>query len=97
MTAMKEPRDGYAQALLELGAKHDDVFVLDENYATPNYTIRFRNACFLRGWAAPVASFHAFMKYPYRTVLFAVCLATADSDDYKKAFLAFGLTFIKKP
>lgn len=44
-----------------------------------------------------MASFHAFMKYPYRTALFAVCLATADSDDYKKAFLAFGLTFIKKP
>jgi transketolase, c-terminal subunit len=44
MTAMKEPRDGYAQALLELGAKHDDVFVLDGDCATPNYTIRFRNA-----------------------------------------------------
>jgi len=44
-----------------------------------------------------MASFHAFMKYPYRTAVFAVCLATADSDDYKKAFLAFGLTFIKKP
>lgn len=44
-----------------------------------------------------MASFHAFMKYPYRTALFAVCLATADSNDYKKAFLAFGLTFIKKP
>ena len=44
MTAMKEPRDGYAQALLELGAQHDDVFVLDGDCATPNYTIRFRNA-----------------------------------------------------
>jgi hypothetical protein len=44
-----------------------------------------------------MASFHAFMKYPYRTALFAVCLATADSDDYKKAFPVFGLTFIKKP
>jgi len=44
-----------------------------------------------------MASFHAFMKYPYRTALFAVCLATADLNDYKKAFLAFGLTFIKKP
>lgn len=43
-----------------------------------------------------MASFHAFMKYPYRTALFAVCLAAADSGDYKKAILAFGLTFIKK-
>jgi hypothetical protein len=36
------------------------------------------------------------MKYSCRTALFAVCLAAVDLDDYKKAILAFGLTFIKK-
>ena len=41
MTAMMEPREAYAQALLELGAEHDDVVVLDGDCAKANYTIRF--------------------------------------------------------
>ena len=36
-------------------------------------------------------------EYPYRAALFAVCLDAADLGDYKKPFLLFGLTFIKKP
>ena len=35
-------------------------------------------------------------EYPYRAALFAVCLDAADLGDYKKPFLLFGLTFIKK-
>jgi transketolase len=41
MTAMMEPREAYAQALLELGAEHDDVVVLDGDCAKANYTNRF--------------------------------------------------------
>lgn len=41
MTEMMEPRDGYAQGLLELGAAHDDVVVLDGDCAKANYTNRF--------------------------------------------------------
>lgn len=41
MTEMMEPREGYAQALLELGAAHDDVVVLDGDCAKANYTNRF--------------------------------------------------------
>ncbi|WP_228489228.1 transketolase family protein [Raineyella fluvialis] len=36
-----EPREGYAQALLELGAEHEDVVVLDGDCAKANYTNRF--------------------------------------------------------
>ncbi len=41
MTEMMEPREGYAQALLELGAEHEDVVVLDGDCAKANYTNRF--------------------------------------------------------
>jgi transketolase len=41
MTAMMEPREGYAQALLELGEDHPDVVVLDGDCAKANYTNRF--------------------------------------------------------
>jgi len=41
MTAMMEPREGYAQALLELGAEHPEVVVLDGDCAKANYTNRF--------------------------------------------------------
>lgn len=38
---LREPRAGYAEGLLELGAEHDDVFVLDGDCAKSNYTDRF--------------------------------------------------------
>ena len=41
MTGKIEPRDAYAEALLELGAAHDDVVVLDGDCAKANYTNRF--------------------------------------------------------
>lgn len=41
MTEKMEPREGYAQALLELGAEHEDVVVLDGDCAKANYTNRF--------------------------------------------------------
>lgn len=41
MKEMMEPREGYAQALLELGAEHEDVVVLDGDCAKANYTNRF--------------------------------------------------------
>lgn len=44
MTDKREPRDGYAQGLLEIGAEHDDVFVLDGDCARANYTNRFAQA-----------------------------------------------------
>ena len=37
----REPRDGYAEGLVEIGAEHDDVFVLDGDCAKANYTDRF--------------------------------------------------------
>ncbi|BDA64331.1 transketolase family protein [Actinomyces capricornis] len=44
MTEKREPRDGYAEGLLEIGREHDDVFVLDGDCAKPNYTARFQEA-----------------------------------------------------
>ncbi len=41
MSEMVEPRDAYARALIELGAAHDDVVVLDGDCAKANYTNRF--------------------------------------------------------
>mgnify|MGYP000884870085 CR=1 FL=1 len=41
MTEKMEPREGYAQALLELGAEHPEVVVLDGDCAKANYTNRF--------------------------------------------------------
>lgn len=41
MTDKMEPRDAYAQALLELGAEHPEVVVLDGDCAKANYTNRF--------------------------------------------------------
>lgn len=41
MTEKMEPREGYAQALLELGAEHEEVVVLDGDCAKANYTNRF--------------------------------------------------------
>lgn len=41
MTEKIAPREGYAQALLELGAAHDDVVVLDGDCAKANFTDRF--------------------------------------------------------
>ena len=41
MTEKMEPREGYAQALLELGAEHEDLVVLDGDCAKANYTNRF--------------------------------------------------------
>ena len=38
----REPRDGYAEGLVEIGAEHDDVFVLDGDCAKANYTTRFQ-------------------------------------------------------
>ena len=37
----REPRDGYAEGLVEIGAEYDDVFVLDGDCAKANYTDRF--------------------------------------------------------
>ena len=37
----REPREGYARGLVEIGAEHDDVFVLDGDCAKANYTDRF--------------------------------------------------------
>ena len=44
MTDKREPHDGYAEGLLDLGGDHDDVFVLDGDCAKPNYTARFQEA-----------------------------------------------------
>lgn len=44
MTVMREQRDGYAQALIELGRAHQDVFVLDGDCSKANYTARFGQA-----------------------------------------------------
>ena len=44
MTDKREPRDGYAEGLLDIGREHDDVFVLDGDCAKPNYTARFQEA-----------------------------------------------------
>ncbi len=41
MREMIEPRDAYARALIELGAAHEDVVVLDGDCAKANYTNRF--------------------------------------------------------
>lgn len=41
---LREPRDGYAQGLIELGAAHEDVVVLDGDCAKANYTDRFGRA-----------------------------------------------------
>ncbi len=41
MTEMMEPREGFARALLQLGAEHPDVVVLDGDCAKANYTNRF--------------------------------------------------------
>ena len=38
----REPRDGYAEGLVEIGAEYDDVFVLDGDCAKANYTTRFQ-------------------------------------------------------
>lgn len=38
----REPRDGYAEGLLDLGREHEDVVVLDGDCAKANYTSRFR-------------------------------------------------------
>ena len=38
----REPRDGYAEGLVEIGAEHDDVFVLDGDCAKANYPTRFQ-------------------------------------------------------
>lgn len=38
----REPREGYARGLVEIGAEHDDVFVLDGDCAKANYTDRFQ-------------------------------------------------------
>ncbi|QKD80472.1 transketolase family protein [Actinomyces marmotae] len=40
-TRIREPRDGYAEALIELGRAHEDVFVLDGDCSKANYTFRF--------------------------------------------------------
>lgn len=44
MTEKIAPREGYAQALLELGAEHEDVVVLDGDCAKANFTDRFGRA-----------------------------------------------------
>ncbi|AWE43289.1 MULTISPECIES: transketolase C-terminal domain-containing protein [unclassified Actinobaculum] len=44
MTTKTAPREGYAQGLLELGAQHKDVVVLDADCAKSNFTDRFRDA-----------------------------------------------------
>ena len=41
MTRLQEPRAGYIEGLLDIGAEHDDVFVLDGDCAKANYTDRF--------------------------------------------------------
>lgn len=41
---LREPRDGYAEALVELGSAHEDVVVLDGDCAKANYTNRFGQA-----------------------------------------------------
>lgn len=41
MTDKMEPREGYIQGLLEIGAEHEDVVVLDGDVAKANYTTRF--------------------------------------------------------
>ena len=42
MTRLQEPRAGYIEGLLDIGAEHDDVFVLDGDCAKANYTTRFQ-------------------------------------------------------
>ncbi len=44
MTTVKEPREGYAEGLLEIGEQHENVFVLDGDCAKANYTDRFGRA-----------------------------------------------------
>lgn len=44
MTEKMEPREGYIQGLLEIGAEHEDVVVLDGDVAKANYTTRFAEA-----------------------------------------------------
>lgn len=44
MTEKIAPREGYAQALLELGAEHEEVVVLDGDCAKANFTDRFGRA-----------------------------------------------------
>lgn len=68
MMTKTAPREGYAQALLELGEKNNNVFVLDADCAKSNFTDRFRDAypdkflnigiseCDLVGTAAGLAS-----------------------------------------
>jgi len=34
MTRLQEPRAGYIEGLLDIGAEHDDVFVLDGDYGS---------------------------------------------------------------
>ena len=41
MTRLQEPRAGYIEGLLDIGAEHDDVVVLDGDCAKANYTDRF--------------------------------------------------------
>ncbi|WP_127843071.1 transketolase family protein [Actinomyces wuliandei] len=40
----REPRDGYAQGLLDVGSRHEEVFVLDADCSKANYTSRFQEA-----------------------------------------------------
>lgn len=43
MTAMKAPREGYSEALLQLGEEHEELIVLDADCAKSNLTNLFRD------------------------------------------------------